>query len=149
MLFIFVEMKTRIPLTVFPIEQDGYHIKLKVWINDQPAVFILDTGASKTVMDKNIVDNFMENPEMTLLEQLTSGIGTNTMESHMVMIKKIKIGRIMIEDFPCAVLDLHHVNTAYDHLQLEKIMGVLGGDILNKYNAVINYEKKFLTLSEN
>lgn len=118
-------------------------------INGKDAPFILDTGASKTVMDHNIIHDFVSDPEIIPLEQLTSGIGTNTMEGHMVILQEIKIGRVVIREFPCALLDLKHVNIAYDHLGLEKVAGVIGGDILQHYHAVINYSKSTLILEDN
>lgn len=141
-------MKTRIPVKIFPIERAGYHIKLQVQINGKPAVFILDTGASKTVMDKAAVEHFVENPDMQLMDQTTSGIGTNTMESHLVVLKKFSVGKLELRNFKCAVLDLKHVNIAYEHLGLTQVAGVLGGDILKKYKAVINYATSTLQLEK-
>jgi len=52
----------------------------------------------------------------------------------------------MITDYNAAVLDLAHVNKSYERLEIEAIDGVLGGDILNDYKAVIDYDKKELVL---
>ena len=44
------------------------------------------------------------------------------------------------------MLDLSHVNQSYEQIGLKPIDGVLGSDVLLKYNAVIDYEKKILKL---
>lgn len=141
-------MRTRIKLDVFPIEKDGFHIKLPVKVNGKNGLFILDTGASKTVMDVSVIHDFIDQPDIKPLEQLTSGIGTNSMEGHLVYIHELQLGKIKIKEFPCALLDLKHVNIAYGTLGLEKIVGVIGGDILQQYKAVINYSKSVLVLED-
>jgi uncharacterized 2Fe-2S/4Fe-4S cluster protein (DUF4445 family) len=45
-----------------------------------------------------------------------------------------------------AVLDLAHVNQAYELLQLPPIDGVMGSDILMQYLATINLKKMELSL---
>ncbi|MDB5141825.1 MAG: clan aspartic protease, partial [Mucilaginibacter sp.] len=41
-----------------------------------------------------------------------------------------------------AVLDLSSINIAYRQLNHPEVLGVLGGDILMKYKAVIDYGKE-------
>jgi|TARA_B110000459_G_C16477643_1_gene432721 predicted aspartyl protease len=38
-------MKTTLPITIFPIEDDGYHLKITLIVNGKPANMIIDTGA--------------------------------------------------------------------------------------------------------
>ncbi|HLC83538.1 MAG TPA: hypothetical protein VJI69_06890, partial [Bacteroidia bacterium] len=75
---------------------------------------------------------------------LSSGLGTNTMQSEQVTVKKIKIGELEIENYKTILLDLSHVNQSYEQIGLKPVDGVLGSDILLKFNAVIDYEKKIL-----
>lgn len=141
-------MATRIKLDVFSLDKDGYHIKLNVLINGKIAHLILDTGASRTVFDKNTIHEFV--PELDLVEHeaTTSGVGSNELQSFSTIIKKLEIGNLMIRRYHCAVLDLTHVNMAYQMVGRPKVHGVLGGDILRKYKAKINYEAKTLTLGK-
>jgi hypothetical protein len=46
------------------------------------------------------------------------------------------------------VLDLSTINIAYRQLGHSDVLGVLGGDILMKYKAVIDYRKQELKLSK-
>jgi len=50
-------------------------------------------------------------------------------------------------DYEAVLLDLSHVNKSYEQIGLKQIEGVLGSDILLKYNAIIDYPKKELRLT--
>jgi len=58
----------------------------------------------------------------------------------------MSIGELKIEQFEVAVLDLSTINMAYSQLNHPEVLGVLGGDILVKYKAVIDYGNQSLTL---
>jgi len=61
------------------------------------------------------------------------------------VINDIKIGDLHIPGFEVAVLDLSTINVAYRQLNHPEVLGVLGGDILVKYSAVIDYGKQTLS----
>jgi hypothetical protein len=146
-LFIYY-MKTIIPIEIFPIEDDGYHLKVSVYINEKIAIMILDTGASRSVFDESRIIEFVNEEAVEDHDRLSTGLGTNTMESKKVIIDKITIGEIEITNYHAAVLDLSHVNQSYEKLDLDPIDGVLGSDILVDFNAVIDYKEKELLLVE-
>jgi predicted aspartyl protease len=135
-----------IPLKILNIADEGFHLMIKLLINGKTANVIVDTGASKTVFDKTAIEKFVKHKSFDEHDQLTSGLGTNTMTSQSTMIKKIKIGTVEIENYKTILLDLSHVNDSYSQIGLKRVDGVLGSDILLKYNAVIDYEKKILKL---
>ena len=119
---------------------------IKMSINGKVANVIVDTGASKTVFDTTAIEKFVKHKKFEEHDQLSSGLGTNTMTSQSTMIKKIKIGAVEIENYKTVLLYLSHVNSSYTLIGLKTVDGVLGSDILLKYNAVIDYEKKILKL---
>ncbi len=139
-------MTTIIPFKILYVGDDGFHLKLKLYINGKPANVIIDTGASKTVFDKQRITKYVSSKKFKNLDNLSSGLGTSKMKSHFTTIKKLKIGEIEIEDYETVLLDLSHVNQSYHQAGLSMVEGVLGSDILLKYNAVIDYDKKKLTL---
>jgi hypothetical protein len=141
-------MKSITPLRFLNIEGDGLHLALTIRINGKPANMILDTGASKTVFDFNKVSAYLKTETLTENESLSTGLGTNTMMSQRINIQKLQVGKITVSDYGCVVLDLSHVNTAYEQIGLKPIIGVLGSDFLHQYNAVIDYGKKKLFLTE-
>lgn len=141
---------TLLPLAIFEIEEGGYHLFVDVLVNDKPATLLIDTGASKTVFDKNriidLLDLDEEKPEFGLSPHLSAGLGTNTMESHLINIDKLQLGNLLIKDFESVVLEINHVNMSYEALGHKGIDGVLGSDLLKRYDAVIYYKKKTLKL---
>lgn len=140
-------MQTTLPFEIIPIEDDGFHLQLKVTINGMAANLILDTGASRSVFDETRIAQFTKNNHIEDLDRLSTGLGTNTMTSKKVTLEKLQLNAIVIENYEATVLDLAHVNQSYEKLELEVIDGVLGSDILVKFNAVIDYGKKELVFS--
>jgi hypothetical protein len=139
-------MNSIIPLKLLDIAGEGFHLLLKLYINKKVANVILDTGASKTVFDKTRIEKYVASKTFVDHESLSSGLGTSSMTSQLTVIKKLRIGEAEIDNYKTVLLDLSHVNESYLHVGLKPIDGVLGSDILLKFNAVIDYEKKVLKL---
>lgn len=139
-------MQTIIPFQVIPIENDGFHLQLTIKINNQNAILILDTGASRSVFDENRIKTFTTNHQTEDLERLSTGLGTNTMVSKKVYLEKLQFNELIIKNYEATILDLTHVNHSYQKLNLNLIDGVLGSDILTDFNAIIDYGKKELHL---
>lgn len=137
---------TVIPLTLLNLEDDGFHLLVEIVVFNQRFNAVLDTGASKTVFDKTIVKQYANHEHIVLSEHLSTGLGTNTMESYTLLIPELKLGGLTLNDYKVAVLDLSSINKAYETLDLEPVLGVIGGDLLRKYKAVIDYEETTLSL---
>lgn len=141
-------MFTTIPFKILNIDNEGFHLLIKVYVNRKVARIIVDTGASKTVFDKTRIEKFVTERNFDVHEKMSSGLGTNTMQSQTTRIKKMKVGEIEIQDYKAVLLDLSHVNQSYEQIGLAPVDGVLGSDILLHYKAVIDYEKKILKLKQ-
>lgn len=144
-------MRTNIPIEILPIEDDGFHLMIKAKINGKKANLIIDTGASRTVFDETLIKNYLpdEYDDFETNEKLSTGLGTNTMKSSAFNLKSLKIGDLNIKNYMAVILDLTNINDSYKKLKLPKIHGVIGGDLLSKYNAVIYYKAKKLKLTYN
>jgi len=138
--------ETRVPLDLVNLHDDGFHLLVEVVVFGQSFNVVLDTGASKTVFDKNVIEKHMKDTELMSSELLSTGLGTNSMESHTIILPVLKIGKFKLKNFEAAVLDLSTISQAYSSLNLPPVIGVLGGDILMPYKAVINYKKLHLKL---
>ena len=137
---------TRVPLQLINLQNDGFHLLVEVVVFGQPFNAVLDTGASKTVLDKTTVENHINMGDLLSSDKLSTGLGTNSMQSFILNLPSLKIGKLNLEDFEAAVLDLSSISVAYESLELPPVIGVLGGDILQQYNAVIDYGNLQLTL---
>lgn len=140
-------MPIKIPIRLLNIEGDGYHLQVKIKINGKAANAIIDTGASKTVFDKTRIDQFLKKETLTEHDRMSTGLGTASMQSHAVQLKKLSIGKLDIPGYNGVVLDLSHVNQTYVAIGLKPIDAVVGSDVMEKYKAVIDYSKKTLSLS--
>ncbi len=141
-----MKKKYIIKLKLIRIDSYGCHLSLNGKINGKKAHLIIDTGASQTVFDKNRITEFLGHDVFEKVASLSSGLGTNSMESHLVKVPGFKIGKLEIVNEKMILLDLTHVNQSYEMMKLKPIDGVIGGDMLRKYKARIDYEKKELTL---
>lgn len=138
---------TEIPLILLNLQNDGFHLLVEVTVFAKPFRVVLDTGASKTVFDKSSVENHIDPELIKLSDQLSTGLGTNTMESYTLTIPDFKIGGLHLRNYEAAVLDLSTINIAYQQLDMEPVLGVIGGDLLYEYGAMINYSTRILTLN--
>jgi len=139
-------MKINIPLHTIDLQDDGYHLLVEVKIGRKRFKVVLDTGASKTVFDQTMLAQALSHVNVQSTDRLSAGLGTLTMESFTAVLPDFKIGRLKLPDFEVAVLDLSTINQAYSQLNHPQVLGVLGGDILMRYKAVISYGKQKLSL---
>jgi hypothetical protein len=135
-----------IPLQIIDLQEDGVHPLINILVFGKPFILVLDTGASKTAFDQTMLLQAHEEAVVTVSDKLSTGLGTNTMTSSTAVINDLYIGGLLIDEFDVAVLDLSTINIAYRQLGHPEVLGVLGGDILMKYKAVIDYEKQQLLL---
>jgi predicted aspartyl protease len=138
--------KIVLKIKLLNIENDGYHLSVKGKINGKAANLLIDTGASRTVFDLNRMDKFINKKDLKKNDQLSTGLGTNSMVSHVSEIKKLDLGGLIIANYDAIFIDLSHVNKSYENIKLKPIDGVIGSDILLQFKAVVNYEKMELTL---
>lgn len=141
-------MQSILPLEIISIEDDGYHVITKGKINGKEARLLIDTGASRTVFDIEKIVTFpgISPDDFMLMEKRSSGLGTNSMESFTIILKKLSLGKLKLKDYESVLISMTHVNQSYEMLNLPPIDGVIGGDLLSAYNAVIDYGKKEMGL---
>jgi len=134
-------MKISIPLQIIDLHEDGFHPLVKIKVFGKTFTVVLDTGASKTAFDKTLLGKANKKALINASDILSTGLGTNTMASYTATIPDMRIGRLKIPEFEVAVLDLSTINYAYAQMGHPQVLGVLGGDILMRYKAVIDYGK--------
>jgi len=135
-----MKSKVIIPIKLIKIEDDGFHLIIKIKINNKVAHLLVDSGASRTVFDINKKQKLIKN------KSLATGLGTDNMISHSSIIKKISFNNHFISNYQGYFIDLSLVNSTYQKIKLKPIDGVIGNDILKKYNAIIDYQKLELRL---
>lgn len=123
------------------------HFKLTAKINGVKGRFILDTGASNTCIGIDKADKFLIEPEET--DTKASGAGALDIETMAASDVSIKIQKWRYDNLHLVLLDLSHVNAALELHLMKPVDGIIGADILDKGNAVIDYKYKVLYLKKN
>jgi predicted aspartyl protease len=134
-------------IRLLDIEGDGKHLLVNAKVNGKAARLLIDTGASRTVFDLNRIHLFEKGKKPQLHSQVSSGLGTSTMESHTLILKSLQFGKIAIKNYATVLLDLSHVNDSYKRIRKKPIDGVIGSDLLLKYKSIIDYRKMQLQLA--
>ena len=120
---------------------------VKGLIHDKEANFLIDTGASRSVFDPNTITDFIDNIQFEKKEGMTAGVGSSDLESATFVIDSFSVGELEIDEYEAVALDLENIHEMYGKLGLPRIDGIIGGDLLKCYKAVINYRSKKLRLT--
>jgi len=139
-------LSINIPLELVNLQGDGFHLLVEVVVYGQKFNAVLDTGASKSAFDKELIEGLSDDLIQHIPDQHAVGLGTTTMERYVAVFSSLTIGSIVIPDYEAPVFDLSSIKFAYAQLDLPPVIGVIGGDILMDYKAVIDYSSLTLTL---
>jgi len=138
-----------IPFKLIELEHDNYHILLEGHFNDgSTANWIIDTGASKSVLDNNLTAFFETIESDNDDDYQSAGINQGMMETSVGKISYLAFGSLEITDQKVALIDLKHVNEIYSKYTSCHIAGLLGGDILMQYRCLIDYERQIIQFRE-
>jgi len=141
-------VKIKIPLQIIELETGNFHLIVQGIFEDKTLVnWVIDTGASKSVFDKNLTDKY-ELLEGETEEIHSAGIGEKPLETKLGKLKTFSLGKLKITNQKLAILDMAHINDLYSKVTNINIGGLIGGDILMKYKAEISYKKKLLVLKK-
>ena len=135
------------PIQLLDIEGEGFHIMVKGMIHGKEANFLIDTGASRSVFDPKTISSFIDDLTFEKKEGITAGVGGSDLESSTFRIDVFSIGDMEIRDYEGVALDLDNVHELYGKLGLPHIDGILGGDLLKRHKAIINYKSKKVRLT--
>jgi len=120
------------------------HLIISCKINGVEGSFIIDSGASNSCVDTNLTSKYKLK---TSLSQENASSATSTI-SKMYISKnnRLQIEGLLHEDFNVFLFDMSHINKTFINNAIEEIDGIIGGDILKKFKAKIDYDKKKITL---
>lgn len=133
-------------MRILDIEGDGFHLMIEGKINGKDAHFLIDTGASRSVFDPNTIATFIEDPQFVKKEGITAGVGSSQLESSTFCIASLCLGELEIRNYQGIALDLEAIHESYAKIKLPMIHGIIGGDILARHKAIINYRMKKIKL---
>ncbi len=89
---------------------------------------------------------FLQEAQRCTINQTQAATIFSTSEIFQGIIPKLKISNLIIKNYPAIALDLQSVNDTYLAMGHPSISAIIGGDILMKYKAKIEYQKQLLRL---
>ena len=138
-----------IPLQIIELERENYHILIEGNFEDgTPSCWIIDTGASKTVLDKNLSSHYELMDQDDMEDYQSAGINQGMMETSVGKLTYLHFGEVKIIGQKVALIDLNHVNDIYGKYTSYRIAGLLGGDILMQHQCKIDYANKIIQFQE-
>ncbi len=136
--------KGYVPVKMKKINSNHFVIKVKV--NGVKGRFILDTGASNSCIGVHLTDKFKLTSEDS--DAKVAGAGTTGIETQIASKNKIVIAHWKYNDFTAVLIDLSHISEALKEYYSKEIHGIIGAEILDKGNAIIDYKKRRLYLKK-
>ena len=120
------------------------HIIIECKVNYINGKFIIDTGASNSCIDYSLVEKF--NLSFIKSNEKASSASNQISETFFSKRNNLEIAGLIKNNFELVLFDMSHINNSFKEKQIDEIDGIIGGDILRKFNAKINYLNKKITL---
>lgn len=131
-----------VPLILINLQDDGFHLLVEIVVFGEKLFAVLDTGASRSVFDKTLMEKNIEG--LTISEETQAATIFSTAATFTGIIPKLKIGKLSLKNYPAVALDLKAVTETYLSMGHPPISAIIGGDILMEYNAKIEYYKRLV-----
>ncbi|RNL54102.1 aspartyl protease family protein [Pedobacter jejuensis] len=135
----------KIPLKLINLQDDGFHLLVEIVVFKQKHFVVLDTGASRSVFDKSLIEQHLSET-LHVSDEINAATLFTTTTTIQATIPEVKIGSLKIKNYETVAIDLQSVTETYRQFGHPPISGIIGGDILMQYKAVINYDKLTLKL---
>lgn len=120
------------------------HFEIEALINGIPALLLIDTGASMTVIDEESAQKLALPLETA--DEKAGGLGVSDLAISRCIIDRLTIDTLMLEHRAAYVMNLSHVNLALEARNARRADGILGADILNNHAAIIDYSNAMVYL---
>ena len=120
------------------------HYVVIATLNSTEGRFILDTGASTTCVSTELATHFHLNPKPS--EEKASSASSNELETELAHNNELLIGPWSSKRRSVVLFDMQAVNNALQKHHIETVDGIIGADILQSVNAIIDYKNDWLYL---
>jgi hypothetical protein len=131
---------TRVRLQTLPTN----HYAVVATLNGIEGRFILDTGASNTCVSAELTAYFHLNAKPS--EEKASSASANELDTEVAHHNELMIGSWYSKRRSVVLFDMQAVNHALQKLDIEKVDGIIGADVLQSTKAVIDYHNDWLYL---
>ena len=129
---------TRVRLLTLPTN----HYVVIATLNGTAGRFVLDTGASTTCVSTELATHFHLNPKPS--EEKASSASANELDTKVAHHNELMIGLWSSKRRSVVLFDMQAVNHALQKHDIEAVDGIIGADILQSVNAIIDYKNDWL-----
>src|SRR5215217_9785480 len=96
-----------VPLTLINLQDDGFHLLVEIVVFGQNLFAVLDTGASRSVFDKGLMEKHIK--DLTINDDTQAATIFSTSTTLQGIIPKLKIGKLILKNYTAVGLDLQGV----------------------------------------
>lgn len=139
-------MIIKIPFQIVELEHQSYHIVVDGKINDVDAALIIDTGASRTIIEKCYAEKLEKLPLGTE-KPIATGLSAEQIPVELYNIAELTIEGALFENVLSLTADLSAINDIYLDLTGKTIGGLIGCDFLLQRVKSIDFKRKYLRIS--
>ncbi|MDB5281031.1 MAG: hypothetical protein JWO06_106, partial [Bacteroidota bacterium] len=86
-----------VKIILVEFKEGGFHLFLNMKVNGKKCRFLVDTGASKSVIDKSYFEDNFGKKNLQTIRQETSGLHGSVPESYYGKVKEIEVGQHKIK----------------------------------------------------
>jgi len=127
------------------IRERSHHITVVARLAGRPARLIVDTGAGGTILDSEAVSKYKL--KLSSASRKVGGLGSAAIRMSYVARHDLGLCGLDLSDTKVIALDLSHVNAGLTKAKVERVVGVLGADVLWRRHAIIDYDRGLMLLS--
>ena len=122
------------------------HLIIFCSVNGIKSQFLIDSGASNSCINYLCSKKF--NLILNRYNERASSATNEIKEMYYSKKNILKIGELIHKKFEVILFDMSQINASLSEKNIQNIDGIIGGDVLIEFNAVINYKKKELILKQ-
>lgn len=116
-------------------------------INGNSARLVIDTGASKTVLDSTSAAALGVEPTRQGEDSaMGCGLGETGVAAQPARLASLQLEQVDLGELDVSLVDMSHVNAGLAKAGAARIDGVLGADVLIEREAIIRYASQTLHL---
>jgi predicted aspartyl protease len=150
------EGKAPAPTLQATLESQGYthvalakastgHLLIESEINGVKGKLVVDSGSSVTVLDST-AKRALGIDESHAMPIPAVGFGATTGSIEMAAVASVVVGPLRFENRPMFLTDLAQLTKVLEAMSGEKILGILGQDLLENHGAIIDVSNRVLYL---
>lgn len=129
---------------IIPIELKKVFPLVKIKINGKYYYFLLDTGCSRTLIGKNIAT---KNNVVYDNKEITVSAIDGTVTTFSGIFDEVVLEQMKISNFPVIVINRNDaIKSKFLFITLFHVDGIIGWDLLQKFDFTIDYKNKQLIL---